>query len=316
MKEFKPTLDSHYVDTRKFDHVPLGDVKDLPEQNLPEQKCFLGAWYRKAVSAVDNWIGIEAEIELGEFIPDPARYNLDGLGRNMDNPNVYLGGKADLESDCGVGYNLTYPTDDTSYDLGLDAPKLGYRPFWRYIYHTRESENGCTLVKQVNSWNASDPRSLAYYYFPGDIIRMKVYSPLPHYLQLRIEVVKATTIEKYVQIRKGYHLPNDMPMDFYSPLFHSSGQGVRPAEFKRVNSIDQFGNEGYHAKDTKAVMTEATWHNCYLYREVNGQMYKYPFTEKLYCSMLCPSEKAITVKPYHSDQGGEKVIIHPDLIHK
>ena len=72
MKELKPTLDSRYVDTRKFDYVPLGDVKDLPEQKIPEQKCFLGAWYRKAVSAVDNWIGIEAEIELGEFIPDPS----------------------------------------------------------------------------------------------------------------------------------------------------------------------------------------------------------------------------------------------------
>ncbi len=316
MSEFKPTLDSRYVDTRKFDNVPLASDGKLPKQNLPTPKCFLGAWYRKVVSSVDNWLGIEAEIELGEFIPDPARFNLDGSGRNMDNPNVYLGGKADLESDCGVGYNTTYPTADTSYELGLDAPKLGYRPFWRFIYNTRETENGCTLVKSVNSWNSTDPKELAYYYFPGDVIRMKVYSPLPHYLQLRIEVVKPTTIEKYVKIRKGYHLPNDMPMDFYSPLFHSSGQGVNKAEFKRVNSIDQFGNEGYTAKATKAAMTTATWYNCYLYKEVDGKLCKYAFTEDLYISMICPSPDAVTVEKYNAEQGGEKVSIHPATFKK
>ena len=140
MKTLKPTLDSRTFDTRKFDNVPLGNENDLPEYEKPVQKCFAGAWYRKVVSPVGDWIGIEGEIELGEFIPDPKRFNLDGKGRNMDNPNLYMGGKAELESDCGIGYNLTYPSTDTSYELGLDAPKLGYRPFWRYIYIKQEKQ--------------------------------------------------------------------------------------------------------------------------------------------------------------------------------
>lgn len=316
MKTLKPTLDSRTFDTRKFDNVPLGNENDLPEYEKPVQKCFAGAWYRKVVSPVGDWIGIEGEIELGEFIPDPKRFNLDGKGRNMDNPNLYMGGKAELESDCGIGYNLTYPSTDTSYELGLDAPKLGYRPFWRYIYKTRETENGCTLVKNINSWNAADPKNFSYYYFPGDVIRMKVYSPIPNYLQLRIEVVKTTTNPKYIEIRKRYNLPNDCPQDFYSPLFLSEGHGLGQAEFKRVNSIDQYGNEGYAAKDTDAVMTTATWNNCYLYREVNGQVVKYPFTENIYCSLICPNELAVSVEEHNKNVGGEKVTIHPGKCRK
>jgi hypothetical protein len=63
MNNLKPTLDSRTFDTRKFDNVPLGDIKDLPEYVKPVQKCFAGAWYRKVVSPVGDWIGIEGEIE-------------------------------------------------------------------------------------------------------------------------------------------------------------------------------------------------------------------------------------------------------------
>ncbi len=52
----------------------------------------------------------------------------------------------------------------------------------------------------MNSWNVSDPRNFQYYYFPGDVIKMSVYSPIPDYLQLRIEIIKPTEIEKNIKI--------------------------------------------------------------------------------------------------------------------
>lgn len=306
-----PILDSVYVDTREFDEVPVWE-KEIEGEILagPAPACFLGAWYRKVFSSFDEWLGIEGVITLGEFTPDPKRFNLDGKGRYMDNPSVYMGGKSDEESDCGLGYNLMYLDDNTQEDLKLSSPKLGYRPFWRYIYQDATDHDGNVNRRNVNSWNVANPRNFSTYYFPGDVIRMKVYSPCPNYLQLRIELVKATTNPKYVELRKKYHLPNNAPQTFYSPIFFSKGHGINKAEFKRVNSIDQYGNEGYHAKDTNATVSEAIWHECYLYRRIEGKLYKVPFSDKRQTSMICPNEKAITVKKINS-QGAESIIITP-----
>ena len=199
-----PILDSRDIDTREFDNVEvyLGDIENevLPPSPPP---CFLGAWYRKVVSSKDLWLGIEGEIQLG-------RFNLDGKGRYMDNPSVYMGGKSKFESDAGLGYNLMYDSSDTSRELDYSTPKLGYRPFWRYIYKDALDIEGNVRRREVNSWNISNPRSLCYYYFPGDIIRMSVYSPIPNYLQLRIILVKPTENPKYQEIRKRYNLKDDL----------------------------------------------------------------------------------------------------------
>lgn len=311
-----PILDSRDVDTREFDNVEVYSGKIEDEIAPPvAPACFPGAWYRKVVSSKDNWLGIEGVITLGEFTPDGARFNLDGKGRYMDNPSVYMGGKSLHESDAGLGYNIMYPDADTSYELDYSTPKLGYRPFWRYIYKDAIDIGGNVNRREVNSWNISNPRSFCYYYFPGDTIRMSVYSPLPNYLQLRIQLVKPTEIHKYVEIRKRYNLKDDLPLDFYSPIFYSEGHGVQKAEFKRVNSIDQYGNEGFNAKPTNASMSKATWHEVYLYRRINGKLVKVPFTEDRYASNICPSEKAITVEyeNVNKEIGGENITIHPGL---
>ena len=104
---------------------------------------------------------------------------------------------------------------------------------------------------------------------------------------------------------------DDSPSDFYSPLFHSQGHGVLPAEFKRVNSIDQFGNEGYHAKMTQATVSEALWHETYLYRKMEGKVYKVPMNKSRQVSMICPSEAAIQVKSLDDSKGSESITIHP-----
>ena len=309
-----PILDSRDIDTSKFANLPVYDGK-IANEVLPPPvpSCFLGAWYRKAFSSSDRWLGIEGTIELGEFTPDPARFNLDGTGRYMDVPSIYMGGKSVHESDAGLGLNLTYLSSDVTDDLVSSSPKLAYRPFWRYIYQDALEISGNVTRREINSWNVSNPRSLMYYYFPGDVVRMSVYSPLPHYLQLRIEVVSLTNIPKYVELRKSYHLADDRPADFYSPIFYSQGHGIQNAEFKRVNAIDQFGNEGYFAKPTKACVSAATWKETFLYREIDRKLVKVPFSALRQTAMLCPSEQAITVKPINDEMGGESIAIHPGL---
>lgn len=311
-KLIRPTMDSRAVDTSRFDHV-VAHLGDRVEDVLPAapERCFAGAWYRKVMSSRDQWLGIEGVIRLGEFTPDPDRYDLDGKGRYMDNPSVYMGGNAKAESDAGLGLNLSYLSGDTSEPLDLSAPKRAYRPFWRYIYDEAIDVNGNVHRRSINSWNITEPQALMYYYFPGDLIRMKIYSPLPDYLQLRIEVLEPTTIPTYVALRRSYGLQNDRPSDFYSPIFRSEGHGVGEAAYKRVNSIDQYGNEGFKAHATKAGVSTATWEECWLYRNINGQLRKVPFTPERQRANACPASDAFTITPHETKRGGESIAIHP-----
>ncbi len=317
-----PILDSRSVDLRKFENAEVftGSIEnEILPPNPP--KCFLGAWYRKAVSSKDKWLGIEGVIKLGEFIPDENRYGVDtriNVERYLDNPSIYMGGCSLKETDAGLGFNISYFDGNTTEKLHYGSPKVAYRPFWRHIYSEVLDIDGNVTRKEINSWNVTDPRLLQYYYFPGDVIRMSVYSPIEDYLQLKIEIIEPTTMEKYVKIRNSYGLENNLPSNFYSPVFYSKGHGRELAEFKRVNSIDQYNNEGFRVKDTNAVVTEAYWKEVYLYRVVSGKVVKVPFNTSRQCSMICPNEKAITVSydGVNKELGAEKIIIHPGKVNK
>lgn len=291
---------------RSFTNVPVytGKIEKevKPKTYFP---CFLGAWYRKCVSSNDDWLGIEGVVKLGEFTLDPKRINLDGKGRVMDNPSCYMGGCAEFESDAGLTWSVAFPGSDMNYALHYTSPKFAFRPFWRNIY----IEDG----KEVNKWCQNDPHQPEYYYLPGDIIRISVYCPKDDYLQLKIEVIAPTTIERYVKQRENYHLKDNRPSDFISPMFVSPGAGKIPSEYKRVNAIDQYGNEGYHAQMTNATVSEAYWKEVYLYRNIDGKIQKVPFTKERYTSMICPSPKAIYVSEDGCDVklGSEKITIFP-----
>ena len=156
-------------------------------------------------------------------------------------------------------------------------------------------------------------QSLNVYYFDD---KMHEYLAMPNYLQLHIEVVETTKIPKYVELRKKYNLPGDKPADFFSPIFHSGGQGIEPAEFKRVNAIDQYGNEGFHAKMTDAKVSKATWSAVYLFRRINGEIVKVPFSLERQISMICPNKEAITVNVLDPTIGSETIELHPEKTKK
>jgi len=312
-----PTKDSHYASLEAFNDIQVypGSIdQEITPQAAP--KCFLGAYYRKVYSSKDAWIGIEGTIQLGEFIPDIKRFGSDGRTfwhRFLDNPSVYMGGQALSESDAGLGYMSGYPTLDTSEELNYGSKKICYRPFWRYIYTDAIDIDGNVTRHSVNSWNVSDPKRFEYYYFPGDVIKMSVYSPIENYLQLKIEIVETTEIEQYKAQRALYQLKDNRPSTFYSPLFYSEGHGLGKAEFKRVNSIDQYGNEGSNVKPSESEVKKAIWQSVYLYRIVDNQVVKVPFTQDRQTQMACPSEDSFTISVSDEQKllGGESISIHP-----
>lgn len=303
------------VDVSKFENAKVynGVIED--EVKAPETpKCFLGAYYRKVFSSFDKWLGVEGVITLGEFKNDPERYQLDprvNVYRYLDNPSVYVGGKSLFESDAGLNMNISYPDGNLKKELNLGSPKVAYIPFWRYIYDEVEDVGTKINRNYVNSWNNVDCHDVEYYFFPGDKIRMSLFVPIENYLQLKIELLEPTTISKYADMRKKY--PRK-PKTFYSPIFFSEGHGSRNAEFKRVNSIDQYNNEGFVVSKTNATVSEAVWEEFYLYRKIKGKIYKVPFNEQRQTSMICPNLESFTVKKHN--ETGEKIIITPKFERK
>ena len=249
--------------------------------------CFPGAWYYKALSSKDAWLGIEVEVTLPYFIPDENRFKYTNDPTKpgsqyklyLDTPSIYVGGSSDFESDLGLGWFRGM------VDGVVTPDKICYRPFYRYIYL---DENG----EEINSYQGPAIRETEYYYFPGDTVRMRVFSLKDNYLRLSIELIKETTDEQFVQIRKKLN-PNQI---YQTDDFPSPGNGCKSAEYKRVNAIDQYGNEGKPAQMTDAEVENCVWGKAYLYREISGEIMKVPFDSSRYIRMMCPLENAFQIE--------------------
>lgn len=282
-----------------------------------------GAWYHKVVSSKDKWVGIEATVTLPEF--DIKRYDgeydpsfpADPSGKNLDNPSVYLGGCAWSESDVGLSLSRAL-TDVKSQTLSTGS--IAYRPFWRYITSENQDVGGYDAhdgeyAVSANGKNCNANyhwRYTEYYYLPGDTLRMIVYSPEPDKLQLMIEVLEVSTLPSSVEMRKTYGWKD--PADFISPIFQSPGHGTgMDAEFKRVNAIDQSGKEGIDVAPTETEIGAIIWHETYLYREINGTLWRVPMNENRRGTTNAPDDAYFTVTEdgVDSSLGGEVVSIHP-----
>jgi len=269
--------------------------------------CFAGAVYRKVVSSKDYWLGIEAVVTIPDFIPDPLRYDDGKMSYYLDNASLYMGGHANYESDVGLTWAIGYPD---SISTAYTRSGICFRPFWRYITSTD------------NIYRNADVSDFQYYYFPGDKIRMSVFSPKPGYMQMRIELLELTTHVKYTNARLAYNLGEDFNRVFTTELFPSGGMGAIKAEFKRVNAIDQVSNEGKPTLNTNAVVDHAVWHEVYLYRKIDGVLYKVPMTSARSASMTCPlgsnvngnfsNAFALSYNNVDPSLGGEEVTIAPN----
>ena len=275
--------------------------------------CFQGAIYRKVVSSRDMWLGIEALITLPVFTVDSQRFDSTKANYFLDNASIYMGGNAYAESDVGIAWMMGYPSRLAS---SFSRGGIAYRPFWRYITSLEScTNNNCYRNANVNNFET--------YYFPGDTIRMSVFTPKVGYMQLRIELVSLTTHPDYVNKRSiEYGLAEDFNRVFVTPIFPSAGMGAVPAEFKRVNAIDQVANEGKPTLNTNASVIDAIWKEVYLYRRINEVLVKVPMTSSRSAYMTCPLgsnvngnfSQAFSISSNGVDVslGGEVISINPN----
>lgn len=255
-----------------------------PKASIP---CFPGAYYRKAVSAIDVWTGYEGVVTLPEFEPDRERKRKGRPGQFMDNPSVYVGGWAGpvddkgekagegREVDAGLSWEVVRePTGMVSRE------RKAFRPFWR----TGEWRS----ARAIPEW----------YFYPGDTVRLRIETVAEHKLRLTIELVSRG--EKGNAAMRGYNatrpatdptlvdkvvpLTVDFDADHFAP--------GKPAEFKRVNAIDQVGREGQGVEPTNAAVTGAVWADELLFR---GDA-RLPFTPARFTDMRCPDPAHVVVE--------------------
>ena len=311
-------------ETDVFAAPPVYEGEIEGEAPAPEPPgVFGGAWYHKVVSSKDYWGGMEATVTLPEI--KLARYDgeydgtlpIDPNAKNLDNPSVYLGGNADNETDIGLSLSRVL-VDAASQKLSTGC--VAFRPFWRYITAADQDVGGYEAHNGEYAVSANGNNCIAnyhwkyteYYYLPGDTLRVVLVSPAPDKLQLQIEVIEKSSLESSVAIREQYGWKD--PENFISPVFTAPGFGTgMRAEYKRVNAIDQVANEGGTAIDTSTEVNGAVWHNTYLYREIDGTLYRVPMNADRSAVVNAPEEAAFTssADAAESAVGGETVSIHP-----
>ncbi|HZZ43119.1 MAG TPA: G1 family glutamic endopeptidase [Tepidisphaeraceae bacterium] len=247
-----------------------------PAASLP---CFPGAYYRKAVSSVDLWTGIEGVITLPTPQFDPARKRPKTPAQYLDNPSIYIGGRAgETEIDAGVTWEVVQLPDGTT-----SPDRRAYRPFWRN-----------------KGWHAAMAHP-DYYFYPGDTIRLRIESTAANKLTLTIELINrgSAAIHALKPYGPATRPAEPLVVPFDAPNF-SPGS---PQQFKRVNAIDQVGREGKEVDPTGTTVTGAAWHKVTLLR---GDQ-QLPMLPERFTDMRCPAAEHFHITP--EDNGGEHIDI-------
>lgn len=224
--------------------------------------CFNGAYYRKAVSSKDVWLGISGTVVLPKITFDQSRLNKRNPGQFLDNPSVYMGGNMN-EQETDVGLTWSVVKDETGK---ISTERKAFRPFFR---RTAFAKTG-----QKDIWQNA-PAQKEFYWYPGEEVQMSLQVVAEGKLRF---VVKGAG--KYFQA------------DFESDGYHMNGIG----EFKRVNAIDQVGNEGKAAQPTTTKVEGATWKKTNLFRLHLGKVIQVPIHQYRFTDMRCPDVKYFNIK--------------------
>lgn len=240
--------------------------------------CFPGAYYRKAVSSVDQWTGIEGVVVLPTIHFDQERLH-PTTRRPLDNASIYLGGHATIEGDpegqeidAGLTWEVIRRADGT-----VSPQREAFRPFWR------------------NKQWFNAPARPEFYYYPGDTIRLRCALAGDDQLELEVTVLARAATS-----------PSQELSTFTTTFAAPGWRPGRALEFKRVNAIDQFGNEGRGVSETKTSITGAEWLWVDLLRAPDNE--RRPFTPARFADMRCPDPAHIRVAPGTApEKGGERI---------
>jgi hypothetical protein len=234
--------------------------------------CFAGAYYRKAVSSKDYWLGIGGTVVLPTLTYDLTRENPNKLGTYLDNASIYLGGTSDgQETDIGMTWEVIREADGT-----VSKERKAFRPVLRRTGY----KSGQLAVYQ----NA--PATSNYYWYPGETI------------SISIELVEEKKL-KFIVEGAGKKYEELFEVDGYQKGFM--------ANYKRVNAIDQVSNEGKPVQTTTAKVTGGKWLDVYLFRSVNSQLVKAPMHTKRFTDMQCPAKSYFVLSS--SGESGENIDI-------
>ncbi len=244
-----------------------------PASTLP---CFAGAYYRKAVSSKDIWVGIKGEVVLPDLNFDEKRMNPAKPGQYLDVSSIYMGGNMDgQETDIGLAWEVI--RDEAGV---VSKERLAFRPFLRRTAH----KSGQQAV-YINA-----PAQKDYYWYPGDKIFMSV------------KIIEDGKLEFIVE-GAGKK---------YQTIFECAGykKGLR-GDFKRVNAIDQVSNEGKAAQPTKTALLNSKWNYTTLYRSEGSNIIEVPMHNGRFTSMVCPAADYFKIEQTESDKkiGAENISI-------
>ena len=253
-----------------------GEIR--PAASIP---CFQGAYYRKAVSSQDQWRGISVKVVLPQIYYDLDRPNRDKPGQYLDNFSIYLGGNANgQETDIGLTWEVIRNAQGN-----VTPDRICFRPFWRWT----------AWSGQADGYANADAQNTDYHYYPGDTLAMAI-SVVGDGI-LRFEITGQGSIS-----HKKFSV--DFPCKGYTLLDN--------AEYKRVNAIDQVGNEGKPVQATKARTEGTEWLETNLLRLDGTEVITVPMHAGRYTDMRCPSNQNIQITASEEDgkKGAEKVNIY------
>lgn len=211
-----------------------------------------------------------------------------------------------IEGTVKLGYPLTDPNrvsaytgeplDNFSVYMGGNAAEtqeIDAGLTWSYV----RDEKGKICKAWKPFWRNEEWREgpMTLYWLPGETVYMSITVTNPGWLRLVIS-------------DPGPNPKRCISQEFRADLFMP---GVN-RQFKRVNAIDQVKNEGKPAKLTNARVTNSTWLETYLLRDVNGQEKRLPMTPQRRTNMECPQERNIEVTADAAQEavGGETIDIY------
>jgi len=277
-KDDSPVIDITIKDKEEPEGLGLlpGEIRPAASIN-----CFSGAYYRKAVSSKDKWRGIIAKVVLPQVYVDPNRPNPAKQGEFfLDNFSIYLGGNANgQETDIGLTWEVIRLPNGS-----LSNRSIAFRPFWRTTTHEGHGI----------AWANADAQNTDYHFYPGDTLILSL-------------VLIADRMVRFDVIGQGRIAHKHFTVDIECRGFTIPGI----AEYKRVNAIDQSGNEGKPVQPTKARTEGTEWLETNLLRLEGNEVITVPMHSGRFTDMRCPSVNHIKVTASDEDKkiGAEKINI-------
>lgn len=275
VKEPDYEFPEHEIETN--DPINSFFIDEVKPGSTPE--CFQGAYYRKLVSSKDRWLGIEGTVTLPTITFDKSRIHPTKPEQYLDNPSIYIGGNMDgQETDIGLTWEVIRDKDGN-----ISKDRKAYRPFMRRTSH----KSGEKALYQ----NA--PAEDKYYWYPEDKVT------------LSIKIVENSKL-RFIVEGEGKRFETD----FEAAGYIKGNKG----EFKRVNAIDQFFNEGKSAKKTKTKVENSYWSETHLFRLYKNEIVKVPLHPGRSIAMRCPNIKYFTISASETEKknGAETIDINGD----